>query len=479
MLGNTIGGLLILEAVFMVIPLITTLIYEEKDWEAFGFTAAFTALSGILMRRIPVRSNRMGKREGFILTASVWIFFSLFGMIPFIISSTPVSASSAFFEAMSAFTTTGATSVTIPITELSHGIIIWQALMQWLGGMGIIIFTLAVVPALNNSGGMLMFNAEATGVIHDKIRPRISQTAMTLWGMYLILTLILVSLLWIGPMDLFDSICHAFGTISTGGYSNKAQSVAEFGSNYVLGVICIFMFLSGINFALLYKTIFLQNWQRFRNDDVIKAYIGIIVVFSILFAVGQLIKTGYTSFTDIAFYSVFQVVSTLTSTGYLAPGFFMWEPFILALVFVMMFCGGCAGSTSGGAKIDRVIYLKRFIDNELHHCIHPNSVLSVRYNGKIVSPDIVRKTIAFLCIFMILVVSGGTALSFLGLPPVDSFFSSLSCLCNTGIGASITGYGDDFATMPDLAKWIMSFLMLIGRLEIYTVLLLFTPSFWK
>lgn len=478
MLTNVVGGLLLLEAIFMIIPIVTSLIFEESDWRVFTAVASVTALTGTLMRRIPLHSTRMGKRDGFILTASVWVFFSLFGMLPFIFCSTPVGTSSAFFEAMSGFTTTGATTMSIPISEMSHGIIIWQALMQWLGGMGIIIFTLAVVPALNTSGGMLMFNAEATGITHDKIRPRISQTAMALWGMYLAMTLVVIGLLWIGPMDFFDSVCHAFGTVSTGGFSSRKGSVAEFQSDYVLIVICIFMFLSGINFALLYKTA-LGGWKRLRNNDVLNLYVGIIVVFSALFIIGRVIKGDIESFRDVTLYPIFQVVSSLTSTGYLAPGFYMWEPFILSLTFIMMFCGGCAGSTSGGAKIDRVLYLKRFLDNELHHCIHPNSILSVRSNGKVINPDLVRKTIAFLCIFTLLIVCGGVIMSFLGLPPVDSFFSSFSCICNTGFGASLTGYGDDFTTIPDSAKWVLSFLMLTGRLEIFTIILLFTKPFWK
>lgn len=478
MLTNVVGGLLLLEAIFMIIPIVTCLIYGESDWRVFTAVASVTALTGTLMRRVPLHSTRMGKREGFILTASVWVFFSLFGMLPFIFCSTPVGISSAFFEAMSGFTTTGATTMSIPISEMSHGIIIWQALMQWLGGMGIIIFTLAVVPALNTSGGMLMFNAEATGITHDKIRPRISQTAMTLWGMYLAMTLVLIGMLWIGPLDFFDSVCHAFGTVSTGGFSSRTGSVAEFQSDYVLIVICVFMFLSGINFALLYKTV-LGDWKRIRHNDVLNLYVGIIVVFSALFIIGRVIKGDIESFRDVTLYPIFQVVSSLTSTGYLAPGFYMWEPFILSLTFIMMFCGGCAGSTSGGAKIDRVLYLKRFLNNELNHCIHPNSILSVRSNGKVINPDLVRKTIAFLCLFMLLIVCGGVAMSFLGLPPVDSFFSSFSCICNTGFGASLTGYGDDFTTIPDAAKWVLSFLMLTGRLEIFTIILLFTKPFWK
>lgn len=475
---NIVGGLLMLEGAFLLIPLITCIVYKESDWLVFLCVMVLTALVGLALRKIPTTSTRMGKREGFLLTASVWVFFTIFGMLPFIFCSTPVGLSSAFFEAMSGFTTTGATTLKFPISDLSHGMIIWMALMQWIGGMGIIIFTLAVVPALNTSGGMLMFNAEATGITHDKIRPRISQTAMTLWGTYFLLTVILVGLLWLGPMDFFDSLCHAFGTISTGGFSSRTGSVSEYGSDYVLIVVCVFMLLSGMNYAMLYQMA-IGRWRAFSHNDVVRVYFGIIVVFSTLFALGHFLDGNVESVEEVTLYPVFQVVSSLTSTGYLAPGFFMWEPFVLALTFIMMFSGGCAGSTSGGAKIDRLIYLKRFLSNELTHCVHSNAILSVKMNGKIVNRDLVTKTIAFLSLFVLLILGGGVVMSFMGLKPVDSFFSAFSCICNTGFGASLTGYGEDFATIPDAAKWVLSFLMLTGRLEIYTVIILFSRPFWK
>ncbi len=477
MLIRLIGGLLQIEAVFMLIPLVTCLIYEETDYIVFAITGICTAVAGHLLWRVYPVTRRMGKREGFLLTASVWVVFSFAGMFPFIFGSPKADLSTSFFEAMSGFTTTGAT-ILPPVEGISHGIIIWQALMQWLGGMGIILFTLAVIPALNTSGGMQMFNAEVTGVTHDKIMPRISQTAKMLWGLYFGLTTVLIILLWAGPMDLFDSICHAFGTISTGGFSSRQDSIAAFVSDYVLIIICLFMLLSGMNFAMLFKMV-TGRWRQAGKDDVAKVYICAILVFTALFAIGRFTSGETLDWRHATLLPMFQVVSSITSTGYLAPGFTMWEPFVLALTFIMMFSGGCAGSTSGGAKIDRLLYLGRYLGNELRLCTHPNAVLSVRINGKIINRDLVSKVVAFLCLFMLLIVAGGTALSFMGLPAVDSFFSSFSCICNTGFGASLTGYGDDFLTIPAGAKWVLSFLMLTGRLEIFTVLVLFTPSFWK
>lgn len=477
MLLRIVGGLLMIESLFMLIPLFTALIYDEPDWIIFTYTAVLTGLCGRLMWCITPVSKRMGTREGFLLTASVWFFFSIFGMLPFVFGSPATNISSGFFEAMSGFTTTGATTLG-DISGMSHGMMMWMALMQWLGGMGIVIFTLAVIPALNNAGGMLMFNAEATGITHDKILPRISQTAKALWFIYILLTLVTALLLWAGPMNLFDSICHAFGTISTGGFSSRPGSVEEFSSDYVLIVICIFMLLSSMNYAMLFNAV-MGRYKRLVNDDVLKVYLVSILSFTLLFAIGCALRGEVDSWRDLTLYPLFQVVSSISSTGYLAPGFHIWQPFVLSLTFMMMLSGGCAGSTSGGAKIDRLIYLKRYVSNQVRRVIHPNAVLAVTHNGKAVSRDIVDKVIAFLCIFVLLIAAGGTLLSFMGLPAVDSFFSSFSCICNTGFGASLTGYGDDFTSIPDGAKWVLSFLMLTGRLEIYTIVVLFSRSFWK
>ena len=238
------------------------------------------------------------------------------------------------------------------------------------------------------------------------------------------------------------------------------------------------MLLSSMNYAMLYSSI-MGRWARIRNDDVLRVYLMSIAVFTILFAAGCAFRGEVESWRDVTLYPLFQVVSSISSTGYLAPGFKMWEPFVLSLTFIMMFSGGCAGSTSGGAKIDRLVYLKRYLSNQVRRVVHPNAVLSVKHNGAAVNRDLVDKVVAFLCIFILLIAGGGIAMSFLGLAPVDSFFSSFSCICNTGFGASITGYGEDFTAIPDAAKWILSFLMLTGRLEVYTIIVLFSRNFWK
>ncbi|MCM1067982.1 MAG: TrkH family potassium uptake protein [Muribaculaceae bacterium] len=479
MLLRIMGWLLIIEAVFLVFPTLTCLLYGEDDWLPFACTSVLTVLVGLIlaMRSRPT-SPHMGKRDGYLLTAMVWVVFSFFGLIPFLFCSQPMSYSDAFFEAMSGFTTTGASVITAS-DHIGHGVHLWRAMMQWIGGMGIILFTLAVIPMLNHSGGMQMFNAEVTGITHDKISPRISQTAKNLWMIYTGLTVLLIALLWAGPMDLFDSICHAFGAISTGGYSSHPDGITAWsGSVYIKLVLIVFMFLGGVNFGLIYKSL-RGNFAALRTNDVFKTYVATIALMVLLFAVSILWNGKAAGWQSVTIDPLFQVVSTITSTGFTVSNFEEWGPFVLSLTFVMMFFGACAGSTSGGAKIDRILYLFKNADNELYRCIYPRSILSVKVNGRVVNPELVNKVIAFLCIYMLLVVGGGMALTACGVPLVDSFFSSFSCISNTGLGAGITGYGNSYDILPDAAKWILSLLMLTGRLEIFTILVLLTPAFWR
>ncbi len=474
---RVVGWLLLIETLFMLVPLATCLCYEEEDWMCFAGTCALTLVAGLgLTRLIKPSHNHMGKREGFLLTAMVWVVFSIFGMLPFIYCTTPISVTDAFFEAMSGFTTTGA-SVLDSISHMSHGILMWRALMQWIGGMGIILFTLAVIPMLNHSGGMQMFNAEVTGITHDKLRPRISQTAKSLWTIYIALTVLLILLLWIGPMSGFESICHAFGAISTGGFSTAEESIEAWHSVYVKVVITVFMFLGGVNFGLIFRAVSGQ-WQPVLKNDVFKVYIGTVSVMLVLFVISIIGAGAVRSWEDLCVNPLFAIVSTITSTGYSVGNFEAWGPFVLSLTFLMMFCGACAGSTSGGAKLDRVLFLVKNCRNEIYRCVYTNSIRPVKVNGKVVSPDLVNKVIAFLCLYMMLVCIGGTLLTAMGLPPVDSFFSAFSCLSNTGLGAGVTGYGGSYSLVPAAGKWLLSLLMLIGRLELFTVLLLFVPSFW-
>lgn len=478
MLLKVSGWLLVIEALFMCVPAAVSFGYGESDAYPLIIIAGITAFVGWLMQTIRAHSSYMGRREGFLLTASVWVWFSLFGMLPFIFSSAGFSVSDAFFESMSGFTTTGA-SVLDDHSKLSHGINVWRALTQWIGGMGIILFTLAVLPMLNSSGGMQMFNAEVTGITHDKLRPRISSTAKMLWGTYFVLTVALFLLLWAGPMDLYESICYTFSSISTGGFSPTAEPLSRFDSDYVYIVLTIFMFLGGVNFSLIFQSFYGRIHEVWRND-VFRMYVIVVGLFTMGFIGAVIYKHGFDAgWQDYFIYPLFQVVSTITSTGHDTGRFDSWIPFVVAMMMILMFTGACAGSTSGGSKLDRTLFLVKNLRNELARCVRPNAIYSVRVNGKIISSSIVDKVTAFMCIYVILICVGGLLLTLMGIPLVDSYFSSFSCVSNTGFSASLTGYGTSYAIIPDAGKWLLSFLMLVGRLELFTVLIIFTRPFWR
>ena len=479
MLLRVMGLLVMIEAAFMLVPLVTAVIYDDGDLMAFVVSITLTALTGALMTfGFKPRRRDMGKREGFLLTASVWVVFSVFGMIPFMICRSPLTLSDAFFEAMSGFTTTGA-SVMQEIDDLSHAIHIWRSLMQWIGGMGIILFTLAVIPMLNSAGGMQMFNAEVTGITHEKLRPRVSSTAKRLWLVYALLTGALIVLYWLGPMGTFASVCHAFSTMSTGGFSTRQESIGAWDSLYIKIVTTVFMFIGGVNFALIFKASS-GNFRDVWRNQTFRAYLKVILIMFVMFdlalAFNHLVPDTIEAYTIDP---LFQIVSTMTSTGYTVSNFESWGVFILALEFLMMFFGACAGSTSGGAKIDRALFLLKNSRNELYRCIYPNHILSVNINGSTMTPELINKVLAFLCLYVMVIVAGGTLLTLTGVPLVDSFFSAFSCVSNTGLGAGVTGYGGSYELIPAAGKWILSLLMLTGRLEIFTVLVLFIPSFWS
>lgn len=471
------GLLLIIEAMFLGLPLLTCIIYSEGDWRIFLGTMAGTGGIGALMAfGIHPSSSAMGKREGFLLTALVWVFYSAFGMVPFLLKEQPLGVGDAFFEAMSGFTTTGA-SIMESISGLSHGMLLWRSLMQWIGGMGIILFTLAVIPMLNHSGGMQMFNAEVTGITHDKLRPRISQTAKSLWLIYISLTAALFIMLWTGPMECFDAVCYAFSIMSTGGFTTTDEGLGLWASNYIEGVATLFMFVGGVSFTLIYRAVHRDFMAVWRNNTF-RAYVGIIAGCWALFAMIIIARGQYTGLKSVTLDPLFQIVSMISSTGFVLPQLPLWGTLALSVLMVLMFFGACAGSTSGGAKIDRLICLLQYCRNEIKRSLHPNNIFTVRVNGKVIPHSTVSKVIAFLCLYVLVIVGAGILLTAMGMPLVDAFFSTFTCVSNTGLGAAFTGYGGTFAMLPEAAKWVLALVMLVGRLEVYTVLLLFMPGFW-
>ncbi len=478
MLLRVIGYLLVIEALFMLVPCLVALIYHEESLTDFLICTAITGVSGAGMMMLHPRSKDMGKREAILLTGLTWVILSLFGMIPFLMTGTHMSITDAFFETMSGFTTTGV-SVLNTLVGVPKSILIWRCVVQWIGGLGIILFTLAVVPMLNYTGGMQLFNAEVTGITHDKLRPRVSFTAKSLWLIYIILTAVLVILLTFSRMDFFDAFCHGLSTMSTGGFSTVDMSIAQWDSLYIKIVMCVFMFLGGVNFSLIFNTLTGRTGNPLRNT-AFKCYVFMILICYAIFVISMIIEQPVGK--GLEYFTIdplFQTISILSSTGITEPGFRDWGSLSIVVLLIMMAMGACAGSTSGGAKIDRFVVLFKYLKNEFYKIMHPSTVTTVTINGKGTQPSVVNKTLAFLFLYAIVICTGGLILSLMGLPLSDSFFCSLSAISNNGIGTDITGISENYALIPDAAKWLLSLIMLIGRLEIFTILIIFTPTFWK
>lgn len=478
MLLRVIGWLLVTEAAIMTVAVVCGLLYRESDAVVqLLICMGITGGTGIGLMSLRPRSREMGKREAILLTGLTWVILSLFGMLPFLISRTHLSVTDAFFETMSGFTTTGAT-VLDTLSDVPHCIILWRCLVQWIGGLGIILFTLAIVPMLNYTGGMQLFNAEVTGITHDKLRPRISFTAKGLWLVYIAFTLLCIALLCFSEMSFFDAVCYGLSTMSTGGFANSDMSLGDWNSLYIKIVVTVFMFLGGVNFSLVFHAVHGKVRSVLRNE-VLRVYIAMIFLFYLLLVLNMVIQGIVHNVADVTIDPLFQAVSILTSTGLTEPDYSDWGPLAMVILVVMMIMGASAGSTSGGAKIDRFIILYKFLKNEFYRMMHPSAIRTVVLNGKGTPPAILQKTLAFLFLYVIVIIAGGVVLVLLGLPLTDSFFCSLSAISNTGLGTGITGFEGNYALVPDAGKWVLSFIMLVGRLELFTVLLIFTPLFWK
>lgn len=476
MLLRIIGWLLLVESAFMLVPLITAICYKEPVLPTIT-SSIVTAFSGFAMMSLRPRSRDMGKREAILLTAMVWVIFSLFGMLPFILGSTKMGFTDAFFETMSGFTTTGL-SVMPTLDGMPHYIIIWRCVMQWIGGVGIILFTLAVIPMLNYQGGMQLFNAEVSGINRSKLRPRVSSTAKGMWGVYFCLTGMAILLLSFSDMDIFDAVCYGMTTVSTGGNATSNAGIGAWDSAYIKIVIALFMFIGGVNFGLLFQTV-TGRFDALKVNTTFKWYIGFVVLTTLVMSVSIYINHAGDTADDLLLDPFFQSVSIISSTGLTEPDFALWGGPALSLLAVMMFVGACAGSTCGGAKLDRMIICFKNIRNEFYRMMHPNAVLTVRMNGKGTDGVLIEKAVMFLVIYFIVIGVAGTLLIFMGIPMQQAYFSALEAISNTGMSVSLEGIPTQYSAFPESAKWTLSLVMLTGRLELYTVLLLFTGTFWK
>ena len=469
------GLLLLVEAAALAVSLLVSLVTGGSDAMAFVWSALLCALPGGLAVLLTSRAPRLvTRKEGFMIVTLVWLVFSLFGAFPYVFSGTIPKYTDAFFETMSGFTTTGA-SIVDNIDVFPRGILFWRSLTHWLGGMGIIVLFLTIMPEFG-IGGMQLYDAEVPGLTVEKLSPRIYQTARIVWGVYVLLTLLETILLMFGGMSLFDSVCHSFATMATGGFYTKQASIAAWPSPYIQYVIALFMFLAGTNFTLLYFA-GKGKFARMFRDEEFRYYFLFVLGFTVLIFSGLLITStlpAENAFRD----SLFTVVSIITTTGFVTADYLMWSPVLYMLVFILFFFGGSTGSTGGGIKIMRIVLLLKNSYYELRRIIHPSAVIPVRFNQHSIEPKIISNVLAFF-MFYLLVFFASTVVLMIFVGDMDTSMGAVaSCLGNIGPGLGEVGPVFTYSHIHDAGKWFLSFLMMLGRLELFTVLILFSPSFW-
>ncbi len=484
--GPSLNGKLITKFTGMLIMMLSGFMLLSAPWSVFYnepealrsllISGVITFLSGfiafILTKKHDHRNIR--KKEGYIIVTLIYLSISFFGALPFYIGGTIPNFSDAFFESTSGIATTGATILT-DIECLPKGLLFWRSMTHWIGGMGIIVLTLAILPILG-VGGMQLFVAEVPGTTPSRLHPRITQTAKRLWGIYTGLTFILTVLLMLGGMDMFHSINHAFSTMATGGFSTQNDSIRGY-SAYIQYIIILFMILGATSFSLHYFVLKGQFHKVLNNEEFL-FFLKIMGAFTLFFC-SILLLINQSEFEDTFRKSLFQVVSIVTTTGFTTTDYMEWQGFLWFFLFLLMFTGGCIGSTAGGIKMIRVLVLVKNTRLEFKRLLHPMAVIPVRINRKTIPQEIIHNFLAFFLLYMLLFMAGAASMTLFGLDFTSAIGASAATLGNIGPAIANVGPIESYANIPDPAKWILSFYMILGRLEIFTVLLLLSPSFWK
>ena len=468
--------LLIVEGLFMLVSAGVSFLYHEAAATSFCYAALIAIVTGVLVFA-PLRNEEriFGHKEGYIIVTGTWIIFSIFGTLPFLISGSITSFGDAFFESMSGFTTTGATILT-NIESMSHGILFWRSLTQWLGGIGIILISLSVIPVFN-SFNIQIAAIEFSGHSTDKIHPRMKEAAIRLVGIYFLLTFSEVALLTIGGMPFFDAICHSFSTLSTGGFSTRNNGIASFASPYIMVVITIFMFIAGTNMTLVYFGL-KGNFKKILGNNEFVFYSAICLVFVALVSLILYFKSGFTpgkALLDGAFH----VISIITTTGFYTQDYNLWGNIILIIFFILMFTGGTTSSTSGGIKIVRLLLITKNSRQELKRLIHPSAFIPVRLDKRVISQSTIYNLLVFITLYFFVMCFGTFVISFMGYDIITSFSTSASMLGNIGPGLGTFGPFTNYSALPMAGKWFLSAMMLLGRLELLTVMILFSKSFYS
>ena len=475
-IANLLGLLLLLNSAFMVLCLPFSFYYREKSWWAITASAVITAACGFALRHFTrKRLNKdLKKRDGYLVVTSGWLVMSLLGSLPYLLSGAIPNFTDAFFETISGYTTTGA-SILTDIESLPKGILFWRSFTQWIGGMGIIVLAVAILPFLG-IGGMQLFVAEAPGITPDKLQPRIQETAKRLWLIYFGLTFLEATLLFAGGMSVYDAINHALTTMATGGLSTKNSSAAGF-SPYIQYVLIVFMFLAGTSFTLTYFGI-KGLFGKIRKNEEFVVYSFFILAITTVVTITLLFVTDH-GLEQSFRHSLFQVISLITTTGFVSADYTSWTPFLSVLFFILLFVGGSAGSTAGGVKVIRHVVLFKNSFLELKRQLHPSAIMPVRISGKAIERDIVFNVLAFIMIYILIFLVGVVLLSAMNVEFDTAFGAVATSISNVGPGIGDVGPTDNFSNIPWPGKWLLSLLMLLGRLELFTVLMLLSPHFWK
>ncbi|MCM1108291.1 MAG: TrkH family potassium uptake protein [Clostridium sp.] len=499
MKSKIFGLLVLMESIFMGLTCAIAYYYHlsegDTDWTAFGSSAVITATVGLLLLVKGCRSTAtsFSRKDSYLIVSLVWVIFSLLGMLPFLFYHTTGTVADAFFETMSGLTTTGA-SVLTNIDSQPHGILLWRCMLQWMGGLGIIVFSFALIPVyeLKNTN---IFSAEVTGLGIDKLRPKIRDTARRLLLIYVLLTLMCAVAYYAGPMDIFDSVCHSMSTLATGGFSTHQASIGYFRSSYVEYVCAIFMIVGSINFSLYYYFSIGRIRVFFKNEEL-KWFFWIITISVVLFMAlfyytwwdGSPVSVHTVNtvslpatFEETFRTSLFHVVSIISTSGFQSTCFDYvgWGTAFFLPTLLIMAIGSCAGSTSGGIKVIRIMVCLKNAVNEFKLQLHPRAVVPIRLSGNVLPEHKVVRALAFLFLYCILAVIGVFILTLMGVSVETALGSCVTTLSNVGPGMGSTGPASSFAVLPEAGKWLLSFFMLVGRLEIFTVLFLFLPDFWK
>lgn len=475
LVGRVLGFIVFFVGLFMAVPALFAWYYGGDDLAAILLSAGLTVgMGGVLVLVFRPKGELM-VRDSFAIVALGWLLASTFGALPFHLSGYIPSFADAFFESMSGFTTTGAT-ILVRVEGLPHGLLFWRSLTHWLGGMGIIVLSLAILPMIG-VGGTQLYKVEIPGPTPDKIAPRVRQTAKTLWGVYVLLSALETLLLLAGGLNLHEALCQTFGTMATGGFSTRTASIAGFHSLFVEAVVIVFMLLAGTNFSLHYHSLRGKPSAYWKSEEF-RFYLGIVAVFAALLTANNLLAGTYKA-GEAARYSVFQAVSITTTTGFTTADFGGWSSSAQLILLFLMFIGGCAGSTGGSIKVLRVVIILKQGLVELKKLLHPRAVIPVRIDGRSVPPGVVINILGFMFLYLGLLMLSTLAMTLMGLDLITAFSSVTASIGNIGPGLGGVGPAEHYQHIPLAGKWLLSFCMLAGRLEIYTVLVLFTRDFWK